>query len=221
MPFIALCVSTERIWSAATCRRFRRLACQILGICGLFVHRSKSGDKSPHSKNLFFRRLLGLGGRALANEVLKGVLVVSGDLPNIATWVFDHPAAIAIGHVLWLFERFGSCFQRTLVCRVDIIDIEVEKCRHRIARANTAYHDERVANFDLAGDVGAKVSCRTERLLEELNQPGDVVNHEPRGHAMPTHGNRFSHRLSTPFASPRLGATGCSAPYAASVVSQE
>ena len=34
----------------------------------LFCHRNKSGDKSPHCKTLFFRRLLWLGGRALANE---------------------------------------------------------------------------------------------------------------------------------------------------------
>ena len=47
---------------------------------------------------------LDIGGRALAHEVLKGLFVVSGDLPNIPSRIFDHAAAIAIGHVLWLFE---------------------------------------------------------------------------------------------------------------------
>src|ERR1700682_5205969 len=169
----------------------------------------QSGVAAAALQMFVFPRLLTVGGGAPARELLKGLLVVSGDLPNVASRVFDHTAAIAIGHVLWLFERLGACRQRPLVGRVDIIDIEVQKCRHRVARANAAYHNERVANSDLARYVAVNVSCRTERLLEELNQPGDVVSHEPRGHAMPTHGGRFSHRclLLCIFAmSNRLGA---------------
>lgn len=48
---------------------------------------------------------------------------VSGDLPNIATGIFDHPATIAIRQVLWLLKRYGPGFQSTLVRRVDLVDI--------------------------------------------------------------------------------------------------
>jgi len=94
---------------------------------------------------------------------------VSGDLPNVPTRILDHPAAIAVGQVLWLFERYGAGFQRTLVRRVDVVDIEVQECGHRVAWANGAYHNERVANFYHRRDVRAEVSCRAERLLEKLN----------------------------------------------------
>src|SRR6266404_1355333 len=68
---------------------------------------------------------------------------MSGDLPNVATRIFDHPASIAVGQILRLFERYGAGFQRTLIHRVDVLDIEVEKGRHRVAGPNAAYHDER------------------------------------------------------------------------------
>src|SRR5258708_8318630 len=103
------------------------------------AHRAPAGgsDKT-HS--------LDIGGRVLAHEVLKGLFVVSGDLPGVSTWVSDHATAIAIGHVLWFFERFATGIQRPLVGRVNIIYIEVEERRHRVADANFAHHHERVAH---------------------------------------------------------------------------
>lgn len=58
-------------------------------------------------------------------------IVSSGCLP--CEWRFarccrtglDHPAAIAVGHVLWFFERHGAGFQRSLVRRVDVVHVEV------------------------------------------------------------------------------------------------
>jgi hypothetical protein len=50
-----------------------------------------------------------------------------------------------------------------------MFEIEVLKCRHRIAGPNTAYHDEGVAKSDHGRDVYAEVPLRAERLLEELN----------------------------------------------------
>jgi hypothetical protein len=89
---------------------------------------------------------------------------VSNDLPRVAARVFDHPWSSSGSS-----KRHRTGFQRTLVRRVDVIDIEVLKCRHRIAGPNTAYHDEGVAKSDHGRDVYAEVSYRAERLLEELN----------------------------------------------------
>jgi len=66
----------------------------------------------------------------------------------------------------------------------------------RIAGTGAAYHDERVANSHHRREICPEVSCRAERLLEEPDQPGCVVNHEPRGHAMPTLRDRFRHWCS-------------------------
>ena len=90
-------------------------------------------------------------------------------MPDIAERVFDHPAAIAIRHVPGFFDGHCAGFHRPLISRVGIIDIEVQKSRRRVAGANAAYHDERVANFHHGRHFCSEVSCRAERLLEELD----------------------------------------------------
>src|SRR6267142_750109 len=124
------------------------------------------------------------------------VLLVSSDLPNVAARVFDHSAAIAIGRVPWLFERHSTCLQGTLVSRVYVLDIKIEKCGHQVAEPNAAYHNQRVADFDDGRGISSQGSGRAECLLEELEQLGCVMNHEPRGHAVPTLRNSFCHRCS-------------------------
>jgi hypothetical protein len=115
--------------------------------------------------------------------------LVGSDLPNVATRIFDHSAAIAVGQVLWLLERYGAGIQSTLVRRVDVVDIEIEKCGHLIARANAAYHNERVTNPDHGRAVFAEVSRRVQRLFEKLDEFGWVLNYDPRGQAVPTFGD--------------------------------
>jgi hypothetical protein len=102
---------------------------------------------------------------------------MSSYLPNVSARIFDHRAAIAVGQILWLLEGYRAGLERSLIRRVDVIDIEVEKCGHRVARANAAYHNIRAANSDHGRAVRAEVSCCVERLLKELDQPGWVVNY--------------------------------------------
>ena len=62
-----------------------------------------------------------------------------------------------------------GCGQLVYVKDRRIIDIEVQKSRRRVAGANAAYHDERVADFHHGRHFCSEVSCRAERLLEELD----------------------------------------------------
>jgi len=124
---------------------------------------------------------------------LPVALSVPALLPNASVATSGNAKAYAPYQVV-----IATGIQRPLVGRVNIIYIEVEERRHRVADANFAHHHERVANSDLDRHVRVKVSGSAERLLEELNQPGYVVNHEPRGHAMPTRWDRFGHRRLLP-----------------------
>src|SRR5207302_7673471 len=121
--------------------------------------------------------------------------------------ITDHPAAIAIGGVPRLFERYGPCFQRELVSRVGVVNIKVEKCRHRFAWANAAYHDKRIANSDHRRPIVAEFSSRAKCAPEKLNLHGCVLDHQPRRYAVPAFGNRFRHGLT-----PSYHAAECSSP---------
>lgn len=106
------------------------------------VKRDPSGRMttvSPARRNL----PVACGGRCLSREAFN----VSGYLPTFPR-IFDHRAAIAIGCLGRCIERHSACFESALVCRIDIIDIQIEKCRHRLAWSDAADHHIRVADSD-------------------------------------------------------------------------
>ena len=86
-------------------------------------------------------------------------------MPDVAAGIFDHPTAIAIGQILRIFERDGTGCERTLVRRVDIVDIEIEKRRHGIARGRLVYSGP-------THELGADLDSFEERLIELLMQRG-------------------------------------------------
>jgi hypothetical protein len=68
----------------------------------------------------------------------------------------------------------------------DIIDVEVKKRTHQIARADTAHHDNRVSNSDLGWCVRREFSARTKRMLEKPDKLGWIVNRQPTSNVMPS-----------------------------------
>src|ERR1700735_3838144 len=76
---------------------------------------------------------------------LSAAPLVRSDLPIVAARVPDHSAPISVRHVARLLEAHRAGFQRALVRRIDVLNIQVKKSRHRIARAQAdmPYGDRR------------------------------------------------------------------------------
>src|SRR5262244_169847 len=62
-------------------------------------------------------------------------------LPDVSSRIFHHCAAIAVGHILRRFERYGSGTDRALISSIDVIDIQIEKGRHCLSGTYAAHHD--------------------------------------------------------------------------------
>jgi hypothetical protein len=106
----------------------------------------------------------------LADLVKRQVFLVSGDLPNVAGWISDGSTAVAIMCVARLLERDGARFERAPICRIDIVEVEIQKRWHRLAPTGLTDHYNRIADSDLRGAVGSENPGGAERVLEEANQ---------------------------------------------------
>lgn len=113
---------------------------------------------------------------------------VRGDLPIVAKRVGNHRAPVSIRRVLRFFTGDGAGFQRTLVRGVGIIDVEVQKSRHRFTRSGSADHDDRVADLDLRRRRLYVLSGRRERAFEKVDQLGGILHDESRGNVVPAFG---------------------------------
>jgi hypothetical protein len=113
------------------------------------------------------------------------------DLPMVTARVLYHRASISIRHISWLLERDGAGFQCTLIRRIDVVNVEVEKSGHRSARTDTAHHDNRITNSHLRRCICCEVSARFKRQFEEHDQLGWIMNDQPRSNAMPAFWNRL------------------------------
>jgi hypothetical protein len=79
--------------------------------------------------------------------------------------------------------------RRRLPAHAAVVNIKVEKCRHRFGWSNSAYHDVGIANPDRGRPISAEVSRRAECLFEKLDLEGRLKNHEPGRYTMPTFGD--------------------------------
>src|SRR5580658_5075219 len=83
-----------------------------------------------------------------AAGLLGSTSLMSSDLPFVAARIPNHSAPISVWHIGRLLEAYRARLERALVSRIDVVNVEVKKSGHRIARADAAYHDDRVADSE-------------------------------------------------------------------------
>src|SRR5258708_6535831 len=88
------------------------------------------------------------GSGAFQDFLERQILVMGGDLPYVAKWIFHGGAAVAVKHVLRLFDGGRAGFERSPVRGVHVVDVEIEEGRHRIARTCLADHYDRIAEVN-------------------------------------------------------------------------
>src|SRR5215510_13260666 len=106
------------------------------------------------------------------------------DLPQIAPCIPHHSAPVPIGQVEWFFNRCCTCVERASIGRVDVVDVDIQKRRHRFAGTRIADHDHRVADSNLRGAIALDVTSGVERPLQELDQITGTLNNDSRRNRM-------------------------------------
>ncbi|MDR6499555.1 hypothetical protein J2785_002711 [Burkholderia ambifaria] len=86
----------------------------------------------------------------------REVSLVRRYLPCVSPRLLHHRAPVAAGHVGWNFERDRIRCNRSPTGRSGILDIDVQKRRHRIAQTvSAANHHDGIADPDFGRQPGA------------------------------------------------------------------
>ena len=117
------------------------------------------------------------------------------------------PRAIAVELVLGLPHRGPARRQSLLVCRIAVLDVEMDHRGHcRVLVPGAADHHDRVADHDLrvadgaVGLVHAELLLSLERLLHELEHVRRALDDEVRGDGAVSLRNRLHSHAIAPFA---------------------
>src|SRR6266487_5578253 len=78
----------------------------------------------------------------------RHVLDMGGDSPNVADRVSNAGVSVTVELVCWFANRGPACFQRSLVHRVNVVDVDIELAWHcLVLRAGVAHHDDGISDF--------------------------------------------------------------------------
>src|SRR5438128_1862108 len=118
--------------------------------------------------------------KTLRRTLYRYILDMSRYIPLVAEWVFHPGVSGAVGLVGRFPCRSGASFERTLIHRVCIFHIDMERGGPGFptpgkSGAATTDHQHGIANSDFAMDAasgpnGAKSLLGSERLLREVDQ---------------------------------------------------
>src|SRR5262245_64415806 len=153
--------------------------------------------------------------RWLNARVTGSVRLVRRDLPQIAPCIPYRSAPVPVRQVERVFNRCGARVERASIGRVDVVDVDIKKRRHRFAEARFADHDHRVADANLRRAIALDVTSGVERLPQKPDQTSGTLNNEARRNRMPARGNTrgrryFLHCFSVKEDAPvALGTQGC------------
>src|SRR5215510_349564 len=108
-----------------------------------------------------------------------------GDLPGVPPFIFHHTTTIPVRHIGGLFDRSGSGVDSAKICRVGIVDVNIEEGSHRATNSGVANHYYRIADSDLGWTGLLVFSDRPEHLFEEHYELFSIVNHDSWSNGVP------------------------------------
>src|SRR5437870_5986265 len=105
------------------------------------------------------------------------VLDVGGDSPNVADRILNVGISVTVELVCWFADRCPTCFQRSLVHRVNIVNVDVELAWHcPILRGCISHHNDGVSDFHL-GVSHAAFRAAHEVLLFRAEDTFQELHH--------------------------------------------
>src|SRR5207249_2052222 len=92
---------------------------------------------------------------------------------------------VPVGREGWRLERKRAGVDRSSICGVDVVHVDVEEGRHRNASPGVTDHDDRVANPDLGRTLLTVFPRRAEDELQKLDQVFCLASHDSGSDGMP------------------------------------
>ena len=84
----------------------------------------------------------------------------------------DHSPPVAVRRVERLFQAYRACRQRSLICAIGIVHVDVQKRRKQVALAGWRNHHEGVADANFGWPTLVNVAGSPENNAQELHFGG-------------------------------------------------
>src|SRR5436309_1215174 len=134
----------------------------------------------------------------------RHILDMGSDSPNVTDRILNVGISITVELVCWFADRCPTCFQRFLVHRVNIVNIDVELAWHcPILRGCISHHNDGVSDFHLGVSHAAFRAAhevllfRAEDTFQELHHFRSSLDDQVWSDRMVAlrHGSHFCNRL--------------------------
>ena len=114
---------------------------------------------------------------------------VGGNLPQIAPGIAKHCTAVSVWQVGRNLQRERIGRNSTLVGRIGIAHVNVQKCAAVFAQPGSpTHHDDRIADRDYGRTIVVVLASGRKNRSEKLDQCCRIGRDEARRHRRPTFG---------------------------------
>lgn len=129
-----------------------------------------------------------------AITIVLSIHTVRGDLPDVCPGIPDHRAPITVRRIRRHLDRFSACRDRPPVGLIRVLNVDIEKGRHRLAAASAvADQDDRVSDPNFRWRSGPNFTLRIENVSQESGQAGEVARDNSRYDGRPAGGLELGH----------------------------
>ena len=124
----------------------------------------------------------------------REVALMRGNLPSVSPWISYHRSPVAIWHVGRRFKRDRTGCNRSPVGRIDILNIDIQKCRHRLAKAvAAAHHHDGIADPDFGRQSVTEFATCLKYLPDKCDQVFRFTHDNARRDGVPPIRLKCSH----------------------------